>query len=128
MKIRHAALPLLAVILYFYLNLFANALTDDAFITLRYVKTLLHTGTWGFLPGYVTNAVTSPLNVFLLALAGVFLGPTVNAVIWLSSGILALTIVLLIRISLFLFETKICGYLAAGALIFNPLIISTLGL
>jgi len=128
MKIKHAALPLLPVILYFYLNLFANALTDDAFITLRYVKTLLHTGTWGFLPGYVTNAVTSPLHVFLLALAGVFLGPTVNAVMWLSAGILALTIVLLIRISFLLFETRIFGYLAAGALIFNPLIISTLGL
>jgi len=128
MKIKHAALPLLVVILYFYLNLFANALTDDAFITLRYVKTLLNTGTWGFLPGYVTNAVTSPLNVFLLALAGFFLGPTVNAVIWLSAGILALTTVLLIRISLFLFETRIFGYLAAGTLIFNPLIISTLGL
>jgi len=128
MKIKHAVLPLLVIVLYFYLNLFANALTDDAFITLRYVKTLLNTGTWGFLPGYTTNAVTSPLNVFLLALAGVFLGPTVNAVIWLSAGILALTIVLLIRISLYLFETKIFGYLAAGALIFNPLIISTLGL
>jgi len=81
MKIKHAVLPLLVIVLYFYLNLFANALTDDAFITLRYVKTLLNTGTWGFLPGYTTNAVTSPLNVFLLALAGVFLGPTVNAVI-----------------------------------------------
>ena len=128
MKIQHAVLPFLVIVLYFYLNLFANALTDDAFITLRYVKTLLNTGTWGFLPGYVTNAVTSPLNVFLLALAGVFLGPTINAVIWLSAGILSLTTVLLIRISLYLFETKIFGYLAAGALIFNPLIISTLGL
>ena len=128
MKIKHAVLPFLVVTLYFYLNLFANALTDDAFITLRYVKTLLNTGTWGFLPGYVTNAVTSPLNVFLLALAGVFLGPTINAVIWLSAGILSLTILLLVRISLYLFETKIFGYLAAGALIFNPLIISTLGL
>jgi hypothetical protein len=128
MKIRHAALPLLIVILYFYLHLFANALTDDAFITLRYVKTLLDAGAWGFLPGHVTNAVTSPLNVFLLVVIGAFLGPTVNAVIWLSAGILALTTVLLIRISLFLFETRIFGYLAAGTLIFNPLIISTLGL
>lgn len=128
MKIKYAVLPLLVVTLYFYLNLFANALTDDAFITLRYVKTLLNTGTWGFLPGYVTNAVTSPLNVFLLALTGVFLGPTINAVTWPSAGILSLTIVFLVRISLCLFETKIFGYLAAGALIFNPLIISTLGL
>jgi len=116
------------VVLYFYLNLFANALTDDAFITLRYVKTLLNTGTWGFLPGYVTNAVTSPLNIFLLALTGIFLGPTVNAVIWLSAWILALTVLLLARISIHLFETAIFGYLAAGALIFNPMIISTLGL
>ncbi len=128
MKLKYAALPVLVVVLYFYLNLFANALTDDAFITLRYVKTLLNAGTWGFLPGYVTNAVTSPLNVFLLACAGVFLGPTVNTVIWLSAGILALTIVLLIRISCYLFETQIFGYLAAGTLIFNPLVISTLGL
>lgn len=128
MKIKHAALPLLVVILYLYLNLFANALTDDAFITLRYVKTFLHTGTWGFLPGYVTNAVTSPLNVFLLAFAGVFLGPTIKAVIWLSASILAGTIVLLIRISIQLFDTDIFGYLAAVALIFNPLVVSTLGL
>jgi len=128
MKLKYTALPILVVVLYFYLNLFANALTDDAFITLRYVKTLLQTGTWGFLPGYVTNAVTSPLNVFLLALAGVFLGPTVNAVIWLSAGILAISIVLLIRMSLSLFETRIFGYLAAGALVLNPLVISTLGL
>ena len=128
MKLKYAALPILVVVLYFYLNLFANALTDDAFITLRYVKTLLNTGTWGFLPGYTINAVTSPLNVFLLAFTGVFLGPTINAVIWLSACILALTVLLLARTSRHLFGTEIFGYLAAAALIFNPLIISTLGL
>ena len=128
MKLKYTALPILVMVLYFYLNLFANALTDDAFITLQYVKTLLTTGTWGFLPGYVTNAVTSPLNVFLLAFAGIFLGPTINAVIWLSACILALTVILLVQISTHLFRKAIFGYLAAGALIFNPLIISTLGL
>ena len=128
MKLKYAALPILVVVLYFYLNLFANALTDDAFITLQYVKTLLTTGTWGFLPGYVTNAVTSPLNVFLLAFAGIFLGPTINAVIWLSACILALTVTLLVQISTHWFGKAVFGYLAAGALIFNPLIISTLGL
>ena len=128
MKLKYTTLPILVVGLYFYLNLFANALTDDAFITLQYVKTLLTTGTWGFLPGYVTNAVTSPLNVFLLAFAGIFLGPTINAVIWLSACILALTVILLVQISTHLFRKAIFGYLAAGALIFNPLIISTLGL
>jgi hypothetical protein len=128
MKIKYALLPVLVVVLSFYLNLFANALTDDAFITLRYVKTLLITGTWGFLPGYITNAVTSPLNIFLLAFAGFFLGPTVSAVIWLSACILAFTVRLLVQISVHLFGRAIFGYLAAAALIFNPLIISTLGL
>ena len=128
MKIKHVALPVLVLLLYFYLNLFANALTDDAFITLRYVKTFLTTGTWGFLPGYITNAVTSPLNVFLLAFLGLFLGPTVQAVIWLSAGLLAFTTIFLIRISLHLFNTATFGYLAAGVLVFNPLVISTLGL
>jgi len=128
MKLKYATLPILVGVLYFYLNLFANALTDDAFITLQYVKTLLNTGTWGFLPGYITNAVTSPLNVFLMAFAGIFLGPTINAVIWLSACILALTVILLVQISTHLFGKAIFGYLAAGALIFNPLIISTLGL
>jgi hypothetical protein len=128
MKIKYVAWPLLIVILYSYLHLFANALTDDTFITLQYVKTLLTTGTWGFMPGYVTNAVTSPLNVFLLSFAGFLLGPTVNAILWLSACILALTVFLLARCSGYLFATEVFGYMAAGALIFNPLLISTLGL
>jgi hypothetical protein len=128
MKFKYIALPLLVVILYFYLNLFANALTDDAFITLRYAKTLLNTGTWGFIPGYVTNAITSPLNVFLLSFAAIFLGSTVNAILWLSACVLVAMILLLIQMSLHLFGTELFGYLAAGALIFNPLLISTLGL
>lgn len=128
MKYQYAALIVLILISYIYLDLFSNALTDDAFITLRYVKTLLETGTWGFLPGYVTNAVTSPLNIFLLALASLFLGATVNAVIWPSAIILALTIFILVQLSIKLFEDPIFGYLAAGAFAFNPLVISTLGL
>jgi len=128
MKLKYAAFPVLVVVLYLYINLFANALTDDAFITLQYVKTLLSTGTWGFLPNYMANGVTSPLNVFLLAFIGIFLGPTIDAVIWLSTFILALNILLLVKISTHLFGRSIFGYLAAIVLIFNPLIISTLGL
>src|SRR5688500_8270382 len=109
MRVKYVAFFLLILVSYFYLHLFANALTDDAFITLQYVKTLLTTGTWGFLPGYVTNAVTSPLNVFLLAFTGIFLGPTINAVIWLSAWILALTVILLVQISTQLFGEAIFG-------------------
>jgi len=128
MKTKYIATPLLAIFLYFYLSLFSNALIDDSFITLRYVKTLLSSGTWGFLPGYTANAVTSPLNVILLTLTGIFLGPTVNAAICLATALLTFIAATLVRMSRLLFETEIFGYLAAGALIFNPLIISTLGL
>jgi hypothetical protein len=128
LKNKHIVLPLLAVFLFFYLNLFANALIDDSFITLRYVKTLLISGTWGFNPGYVANAVTSPLNIILLAFTGLFLGPTVNAVIFMAVINLMVVVILLVCISRHLFETEYFGYLAASVLIFNPLIISTLGL
>ncbi|HVF24957.1 MAG TPA: hypothetical protein VNA23_03660, partial [Anaerolineales bacterium] len=107
MKLKYATFPLLVVVLYLYINLFANALTDDAFITLQYVKTLLSTGTWGFLSGYMVNAVTSPLNVFLLALTGIFLGPTISAVIWLSTFILAFTVLFLVKISIHSFGKAI---------------------
>lgn len=128
MRVKYVAFFLLILVSYFYLDLFANALTDDAFITIQYVKTLLHTGTWGFLPGYVTNAVTSPLNIFLLALISLFLGATVNAVIWLSAILLAWTVFMLVQLSMQLFESPVFGVLAAGAFMFNPLVISTLGL
>jgi hypothetical protein len=128
MKIKYALLPVPGRGLISLSQPVCQRLTDDAFITLRYVKTLLNSGTWGFLPGYITNAVTSPLNIFLLAFAGFFLGPTVSAVIWLSACILAFTVRLLVQISVHLFGRAIFGYLAAAALIFNHLIISTLGL
>lgn len=125
---RYAGFFLLVIGLHAYLDLFSNALTDDAFITLRYVKTLLTTGTWGFLPGHTVNAVTSPLQIILLSFVGLFLGPTVNSVIWLSTFVLAAVVLLLSKLSSQLFGAKIFGYLASGALIFNPLLISTLGL
>lgn len=128
MKRKYITLLLLIPVLYGYLAFFSNALTDDAFITLQYVKTLTGSGTWGFYPGDVVNAVTSPLNIFLLSLAASVFGPTVNAVLWLSAFILAGTVLLLAELSLQLFEIELFGYLAATALIFNPLLISTLGL
>ncbi len=128
MKRKFAALLVIVPILYAYFALFANALTDDAFITLRYVKTLMTTGTWGFLPGQVINAVTSPLNIFLLCLMGIFFGPTVQAVLWLSALVSAAIVYLLGEISSRLFKSEAIGYTAGVALIVNPLLISTLGL
>lgn len=118
----------LGVFLFLYLYLFRNALVDDAFIYLSYVKTFLKSGTWGFFPGYITNTATSPLNVILLSFISLLTGSIVLSPIWLAwAGFMVITWTLT-RISDHLFQEKMYGYLAASALIFNPLMISTLGL
>ena len=117
-----------AIFLYFYLHLFKNALIDDAFITLRYAKTLLTSRTWGFFPGYVGNSATSPLNVILLTIIGLMTGPTVEAALWLYFACVMCIAFLLVRLSVPLTGTGIFGWMAALALAFNPLLISTLGL
>jgi len=65
------AVVVLAAAVFTYLMVLRTALIDDAFITLRYAKTLLKSGTWGFYPGHISNTATSPLNVLLLALFSV---------------------------------------------------------
>ena len=117
-----------SVFLYFYFHLFKNTLIDDAFITLQYVKTLLTSGTWGFFPGYIANSATSPLNVLLLTAISVVTGPTVEAVMVLSTLCLILIAISLCYVSQQFTGTVIFGWLAVCALLFNPLLISTLGL
>jgi hypothetical protein len=119
---------LFSVFLYFYLHLFKNALIDDTFITLRYVKTLLASGTWGFFPGHVANSATSPLNVILLTIISLMTGPTVEAALWLYFVCVLCIAFLLVRLSVQLTDSRIFGWLATFALVFNPLLISTLGL
>ncbi len=114
--------------LFIYFHLFRNALIDDAFITLQYVKTLLASGTWGFFPGNIANSATSPLNVLFLSAISVITGPTVEAVMVLSTLCFILIAIGLTNISSQLTGTAIFGWLAVCALLFNPLLISTLGL
>ena len=114
--------------LFFYLRLFRNALIDDSFIVLNYVKTLVASGTWGFFPGYVTNSVTSPLSVILLALIAFITGPTVIAPLVLTFVCYVVAAVFLTKISAQLFETDLFGWLAVVGLVFNPLLTSTIGL
>ncbi|HSL44833.1 MAG TPA: hypothetical protein VK897_15460 [Anaerolineales bacterium] len=116
------------IFLYFYLNLFGNALIDDAFITLRYAKTLLSSGTWGFFPGVVANSATSPFNVLLLTVISLFTGPTTTASLWLYLLCLLVIAFLLARLSLQLTGSELYGWLAVSALAFNPLLTSTIGL
>ena len=116
------------ILLYLYLSLFKNALIDDAFITLQYVKTLLSSGTWGFFPGVIANSATSPLNVILLGLTSLFTGPTPEAAFWLYLVSLFFTTFVLTRLSVQLSGSTRYGWLATSALLFNPLLISTMGL
>ncbi|MGZ9233906.1 MAG: hypothetical protein ACXW4E_00140 [Anaerolineales bacterium] len=117
-----------SIFLYFHLHLFKDALIDDAFITLRYVKTLLTSGTWGFFPGVIANSATSPLNVILLTMMSLFTGPTVEASLWLYFVCVFSVAFMLARLSLEITGSEIYGWLATFALVFNPLLISTLGL
>ena len=126
--LRYGIWLLFGGILFLYLNLFQNALIDDAFITLRYVKTLLSSGTWGFFPGTVANSATSPLNVLLLAGLSLVLGPTVHAAVGLYFIVLLGAAILLVQLSLKLTGSQLHGWLAVFALAFNPLLISTMGL
>ena len=127
-KLKLLIILLLGIFLYFYLSFFENAFIDDTFITLRYAKTLLESGTWGFFPGYVTNSATSPLNVILLTVVGLFTNTIMTAVKWLALINFMLIFVLLCKISIKVLRTNIFGYMAFSAFLFNPLLLSTIGL
>ena len=126
--IKYGVWLLFGIFLYGYLSFFRNALIDDAFITLRYVKTLLISGTWGFFPGVIANSATSPLNVLLLTFASLFTGPTISAALWLYLICLFGIAWMLARLSFDLTGSVLYGWLAVSALVFNPLLISTIGL
>ena len=119
---------LYAIVLYLYLHLFVNALIDDAFILLCYVKNLHGSVTWGFFPGCITNTATCPLNVLVLTAVDVFTRLPLDAAIWTAVISLTAQSMMLLRISGRLFGTEWFGHLAALALIFNPLLVSTIGM
>lgn len=118
---------LLAAVLYLYLMLFKDALIDDTFITLNYVKTLTTSGIWGFYPAGTTNTATSPLNVILLSLVTFLSRSPVESVF-------VLTVLEWIALAFFLrgigrvLALRWFAAIAFPALVFNPLLISTLGL
>ena len=123
--IRFIVIP---VAVFLYLNLFRNALVDDSFIVLRYVKTILQSGTWGMLPGYTANTATSPLNVLLLVLITFLVKSEIYAVVILCTVCLCIAMAMLSSISRKFFSNELYGLLAVTAVIFNPFIVSTMGL
>lgn len=118
---------LLAIILYLYLMLFRDALIDDTFITLNYVKTLTTSGTWGFYPVQTTNSATSPLNILLLSLTTLITHSPFESVFWL-------TLLEWIALAWFLrgvgriLTLRWFAVIAFPAVVLNPLLVSTLGL
>jgi len=123
-----AALAILSGFLVWYVGLFGHALIDDAFITLTYVKTLTSTGTWGFYPSHLANTATSPLNVLLLSLISLLAGSITGSPVWLAAACFITMAVALDRTSLRLFGRRWLGWMATAAFVFNPWLLSTLGL
>ena len=117
----------LFIFLYYYLSLFENAYIDDTFITLNYVKSLNNGGFWGFFPHITNNTATSPLNVILLFIVSHFT-TEVNAVKYLSILMFLSIYYVLSQISRHYYRHCFFTYFAYSALLFNPLILSTLGL
>ena len=122
------ALALLAGFLLWYLRLFDHALIDDAFIALNYVKSVTGAATWGFFPGHPANTATSPLNVVLLSLISQAVGSITESPVWLAAACFLTMAIALDRISLILFGRRWLGWMTTAAFIFNPWLVSTLGL
>jgi len=122
-----AALAVLAVLVP-YVTAFRATWIDDAYIQLRYARTLIDSGTWGFYPGYPANTATSPLNVLLLALVGLPLGSVTAALSWLTVAELAGLLWLLLRLSRRLFGGPFFGWFAFVAIATNLLLLSTFGM
>ncbi|MDP9364256.1 MAG: hypothetical protein M3Q10_08540 [Chloroflexota bacterium] len=111
-----------------YVAAFQATWIDDAYIQLRYARTLIDSGTWGFYPGYPANTATSPLNVLLLALVGLPLGSVTSALLWLTVAELAALLWLLLRLSRRLFGGPFFGWFAFVAVATNLLLLSTIGM
>jgi len=111
-----------------YVAAFRATWIDDAYIQLRYARTLLESGTWGFYVGYPANTATSPLNVLLIAATGFLLGSVERAVTLLTALELAGLLALLLRLSRRLFGRDVFGWFAFVALAANPLLLSTVGM
>ncbi len=111
-----------------YVAVFRQTYIDDAYITLQYARTLATDLTWGFYPGYPANTATSPLNVVVLALAGLPFAQTVDAVLWVTAAELALTLLVLLKISRRVTGGPHFGVIAFAGIAANPLLVSTIGL
>ncbi len=125
---RSASVIVIFVIAFVFLSLSHPNYTDDTFITLSYARTLATSGTWGMFPGHIANGATSPLNVVLLAAAGMLAGSYTVGAILLAAMALTVVLVAGAAIGQLVFKDGAFGGLAFIGLAANPLLLSSIGL
>lgn len=111
-----------------YLPLFRNSLIDDAMITAQYARNLSESGTWGLFSGVLSNTATSPMNVLVLTLFSLVTPGVVYALLvacWVEFALLAFGLWMLSRE---LYHNSIFYFFTLSGLLFNPLMVSTIGL
>jgi hypothetical protein len=116
------------VLVYLYVGLFANSIIDDAMITSLYAMNLKDYGMWGLFPGQTSNTATSPLNVVVMATFGFISNGMVQAICLMTTAIMLMLLLVLRRLSSLLFNSGFFGWLAFSVILFNPLLVSTIGM
>lgn len=105
-----------------------RGLGDDAYITLSYARNLALHGHWGLTEFRTSNTATSPLNVWLLAGLIVVVGRPVVAVGLLLMCACAALSMWSLSIARLIGASWVLPFLAVGALLVNPFLITTIGL
>ncbi|WP_432543404.1 hypothetical protein [Kineococcus sp. SYSU DK002] len=111
----------------------SRGLIDDTYITLAYARNLAEHGHWGMTPGIRSNAATSPLNVALLALGFLVVGPFAGADGELALGVVT-TVLGAVAAACAGVVVRRAGlsawWAAAGVVVVlaNPFLLSALGL
>jgi hypothetical protein len=121
-------MSLLCLVPFVYMGLFIGSYTDDAFITLSYVKTLVQSHTWGMHAGHVSNAATSPLHVLLLSALTVVVRDPLIGLYLFDVGVVFAFYFVFRRISRNSGAPEAWPLLATVLLYVNPLLVSTQGL
>jgi hypothetical protein len=103
-------------------------LTDDAYITLAYAKTLAFHGTWGMVPHHSANAATSPLNVLMIALGTVVIRRPLLALGFVFVCSFTLVGWSIARVARALDIPIIVSPFAVALLLLNPIFLSATGL
>ncbi|EQA47331.1 hypothetical protein LEP1GSC050_1824 [Leptospira broomii serovar Hurstbridge str. 5399] len=112
----------------FFVQLFITSFIDDTYITLTYVRNLSEHFEWGMYPGLPSNSASSPLNVILLSLINVLVRDPELSVFIFTVFIHYLFFIVSYQIGKILNLSRLFAFTLSFIFLFNPLIISTMGL